>query len=396
MSDSKSATDSPGILLVANYSNRTGYAWNNIHRLYERIALDCREHGLVPWVSFARFEPPLELKHADVFEGVLELPPIPQGIPELRIWVQMIRRHRIRYLYLTDQGSWGFRYALYRLAGVLGIIVHCRVSVADPMPALPERGIRGMLKWLVYRIPYIQATRVYAVSQFVRNRLVVKAKVPSHRVVTILNGVDLERFAPSSAENKKRFVQIFCGARASVYKGIGVLIESAALLRDKFGLTDFKVLYAGDGPDLEDFVALAKKLDLNAQVVFLGRVPSTESLVRESDIVVVPSLWGDACPSAVSEALAAGKPLVATRVGGVPELVGYDGAAIMVDPGDLSQLAYNIANLIKNPAIRMNMGQKARQHALKFLDERRYHREVVRQLLSDFNIKDYSLGEMFE
>ena len=382
----------PGILMVANYSNQTGYAWNNIFRLFEQLAFESQKYGIAAWVSFERFEPPLTWEHAHIFEGVLELPPLPKGVRELLVWVRSIRAHGIRYLYLTDQPSRSFYYAVFRLAGIRAIIVHSRVSVADPNPAIPERGFLGFMKWIACRIPFIQATRVYAVSDFVRNRLVVKAKLPSERVVTILNGVDLERFAPCKTKDQSGYVRIFCGGRATVYKGIGVLIKAAALLRDKFGLTDFEVVYAGEGPDLPVFEELVQDLNLSERFKFLGEMPSTEAQVKNADIVVFPSIWGDACPSAVSEALAAGKPLVATRVGGVPELVGEDGSAIMVEPGDIALLAEAVARLIENPRERKALAERARQRAEQALDQRRYYAEVRRQLISDIGLPAFSKG----
>ena len=387
------SAQTPGlaILLVGNYSNRTGYAWNNIYRLFQSIALESHRHGLLPWVSFAKFEPPLDWKHADVFQGVIELSPAPSSIKELWKWMRAIKNHKIRYLYLTDQACWSFRYALFKLSGVRKIIVHSRVSVADPKPAKPDNGIRGALKWIASRTPFIQATRIYTVSDFVRNRLVVKAKVPSSRVVTIINGVDLERFAPSKRSKQPDCaVQIFCGGRATVHKGIGKLIEATALLRNQFGLSGFTVQYAGDGPDLSDFIELAESLDLGHQFKFLGELPNTEEQLHEADIVVVPSIWGDACPSSISEALAAGKPLIATRVGGVPELIGNEGAAIMVEPGDSAELAKAMAQLIKNPKEREELAVRGRHRAEQALDEQRYFAEVLRQIGCDIGITSFS------
>ncbi|MBK8163200.1 MAG: glycosyltransferase family 4 protein [Gammaproteobacteria bacterium] len=388
------ASSRPGILLVANYSNRTGYAWNNIYRLFEHVACELRGMGLASWVSFAKYEPPLEWDGARSFDGVLELPPDPQGSRELFHWFRMIRRHSIRYLYLTDQANWAWRYAIFRAAGVQKIIVHSRVSVANPRPAAPETGIRGALKWLVSRLPFIQADRVYAVSEFVRNRLIVKARIPSRRVVTILDGVDLERFSPRENHNQRAMVEIFCGGRATVHKGIQVLIEATAMLQTKHGLSSFRVSYAGDGPDMQKFVELAESLRLGSSFRFLGQQPSTEELVSVADIIVVPSTWGDAGPLAISEALAAGKPLVATRVGGVPELIGEESAAIMVEPGDSAGLAEALAGLISSRPNRERFAARARSRAEQTLDQRRYYSEVILHLACDLGLESRSSGEV--
>lgn len=371
------------VLLVGNYSNRTGYAWNNIFRLFEHIASELRSHGGSAWVSFAEFEAPLDWEHAGAIDGVLELPPAPRAPAELLRWVRAIRLHKIRSIYLTDHGFWAWQYAIFRLAGVKRIIIHCRISVADPMPATPSKGPVRWAKWLLARTPLICADKCYAVSDFVRNRLIKKAQCPESRVDTILNGIDLARFSPSLPGDGAHPIKIFCGGRATRHKGVHVLIQAAALLRDQQQLNDFHVVFAGDGPDLDYFKRMADDLKLQAQFQFLGQVGSTEEFVRTADIVVVPSIWGDACPSSISEALAAGKPLVATRVGGVPELIGDDGAALMTEPGNSADLAKALAELCRDPELRRQIGLKARARAELALDQRRYHEQVVGHLIRD-------------
>lgn len=388
---SVSVKNNSNLLLVSNYSNHTGYAWNNIYRLFEQIALHCSKHGVSTWVSFAHIEQPLEWNKTNIFTGVFELPPIPKKLRDLQIWLWTIHRYKIRYIYVTDQDNWSLRYALFRLVGVRRIIVHNRVSVENPLPAIPDGGVRGVLKWILCRIPFIQATRIYAVSNFVRNRLIFKAKVKPERVVTILNGINIDHFSPKKVKEPTESLQIFCAGRATVYKGIGVLIEATALLRDKFNLFDFKVRYAGNGPDLQTFINLSKNLQLGDKFIFLGKLSNIESDIINSDIVVFPSIWGDACPSFVSEALAAGKPLVATRVGGVPELIGEESTAIMVEPGNSMELAEALARLIQYPEERNLLGIRGRLRAEKSLDHQRYYNDVLKQLNYDLDIDKNNL-----
>lgn len=375
-----------GILLVSNYSNRTGYAWNNIYRLFEVIALQYRSNGYSVWVSFDDFDAPLDWPHRRAFDGVLQLAPAPKTFSDLLVWLRTIRRHNLRYLYLTDHDCWHWRYALFRVVGIRKIIVHCRVSVADPRPALPSKGPRAWLKGLIGRIPLLTATRVYAVSHFVRDRLVKQSRFPSSRVVTILNGVDLKRFYPAAAIQESGRLRIFSCGRATKHKGIQVLIEAAAILRDQHCIKDFEISYAGEGPDLEEFRAKVNSLGLERQFIFLGQLNSTDSMVRSADIIVVPSIWGDACPSSISEALGSGKPLVATRVGGVPEMIGDEGAAIIVEPNDPTALASALAALCQDKDARRTLGRKARRRAELALDERRYHSEVLLQLSRDIGV----------
>jgi glycosyltransferase involved in cell wall biosynthesis len=376
----------PGVLLASNFSNRTGYAWNNIHRLFGALAKEFHARGYATWVSFNELESPVELGIGNSVDGYVEFPSSPSRFRELPAWLSTFRRLGIRIAYFTDHASAHYRFALLRLVGVKKIIVHNRISVADPHRAPPERGLRGALKWLSVRLPFCAADRVYAVSDFVRDRLVHKARFPAGRVLTILNGVDLEQFSPVDREPQGLPVTIFCGGRASLHKGIDVLIEAAALLHWQKGLPEFQVCYAGDGPEMARLQQLARDRGLGESFKFLGRVESTASLVRDADIVVVPSTWGDACPSTIAEALACGKALVATRVGGVPEQVGDPPAAILIEPRDAGALAEAIAALALDPGRRAELERSARARAEAALDQRRYHRKVIDQLLRDCGI----------
>jgi glycosyltransferase involved in cell wall biosynthesis len=389
----KNGKERNSILLVGNYSNDTGYAWDNIYKLYDKIAFDLHVKACKIFISFGKFNEPLDWEHSEFIEKIFILPPLPQNITELIKWSEVILKHNIRYVYLTDQSGWSLCYGYFRLLGVRKILVHNRVSVEDPNPALPETGMRRIIKSIIARFSFICADRIYAVSDFVRNRLIFKACFLEDRVITILNGVNLDNFYLKPIKtNCVGVIKIFCGGRASVHKGIQILIQAVAIIRDKYGFNRFVVIYAGDGPDVDSFVFSVNSLFLNENFIFIGKVSSTKKYIADADIIVVPSIWGDACPSAVSEALAAGKPLVATRVGGVPEIVGED-AALLVDPGDALALADAIFCLILDKSKRSELAKRARRRAEVALDECRYHKEVVDQILRDIGMDRVNYGQ---
>jgi glycosyltransferase involved in cell wall biosynthesis len=377
---------SPAVLLVSNYSNRTGYAWNNIHALYSELAHACRQRGLRVLVSFRHIEGDVDcIDHSSV-DGILTLPPLPYSLAAALRWVRALRRENIRYIYFTDQDQLAWQYALFRVFGVRRIVMHSRISVPDPLPAQPATGMWGATKWLASRLPWLRADQVYAVSDFVRNRLIAKGRFPADRIITILNGVDLDRFCPVGSSADRDLVTVFTGSRATVHKGVDVLIRAVARISANGAAPDFLVRYAGDGPDMAAFRALAAELGVEARLDFLGEQPDTSDLIADADIVVVPSVWGDACPSAVSEALAAGKPLIATRVGGVPELIGDEGNALMVRHGDVEELAGALERLMADASLREELGRRGRARAEQALDRHRYHAEVKARLLEDFGL----------
>lgn len=298
------------VLLSANYSNRTGYAWRNIYRLFNVVARHFISLGYPVVVSFSEIEGIIDVFDEDLNILFIKHNPNDRFLLNSLKFARQVKKHNIKYVYFTDQRFTDYRYALIRLMGVKKIIVHNRISVADPHPGSYESGVKGVIKSIMSRWHLITANRVYAVSDFVGNRLIMKNRVPDYRVVKILNGIDIDSFTPNS--NSKSLgepLKIFCGGRASVHKGIDVLIEATALLRSRKKY-DFEVRYAGDGPDLKNFLASAEKHKLGECFQFLGELNSTRDEVVNADIIVVPSIWGDACPSSVSEALASGKPLI--------------------------------------------------------------------------------------
>ena len=379
-----------GVLLVANYSNKTGYAWNNIYRLFGEIGKALKPLGVDTYVSFANINPPVDNFDPKLGFSFYEYEPADKSLKNAIRLLKFVSKHNIKYVYFTDQGAFDMRYAILRLAKVEKIIVHCRISVSDPYPATYEGGVRGQIKSLLGKWDLICADKIYAVSDFVKNRLLLKNRLPQKRVIKILNGIDIHRFAPvlkDSTVTRPEYVRIFVGGRATRHKGIHVLIEAAATLKNDTE-TPFEIRYAGDGPDINYFKQLVKENNLEKEFIFLSELSSTHDEVIHADIIVVPSIWGDACPSSVSEALASGVPLITTSVGGVPEIVGQDNNAILVPPGDPDGMRQALVRLINSFELRVEIGKNGRNRAIEALDERAYHQTVIRQLLNDFGINE--------
>jgi glycosyltransferase involved in cell wall biosynthesis len=251
---------------------------------------------------------------------------------------------------------------------------------------LPETGFRKYLKMAVNRISYIRADYVYAISGFVRQRLINKNCYPEERIIRILNGIDVEKFSCGDSNDNKDEIVIFCCARAKVEKGIPTLIKATELLIRKFDIKNFTVQYGGSGPDLTHFEQMAKNLKVTDNMLFLGELSNVHEHMCKADIVVVPSEWGEGFGSAVAEAMAAGRALVATRVGGIPEVVGGEEFGVLIPAGDSEILAETLANLIHDDNARRKLGQNARERARKKFSETTYHHNVTQRLLRDLKL----------
>jgi glycosyltransferase involved in cell wall biosynthesis len=139
-------------------------------------------------------------------------------------------------------------------------------------------------------------------------------------------------------------------------KGIEHLLSAAALLRAEF--PGLRVKIAGAGPQRHELEQKAERLGLKASVEFLGWVDDLSSLLPHWDVFVLPSLE-EGFPLAALDAMAAGLPIVATTVGGVPELVEDGRTGWLVAPGDVEALARRLRLLLCNPQQRVAMGSAA-------------------------------------
>jgi glycosyltransferase involved in cell wall biosynthesis len=149
--------------------------------------------------------------------------------------------------------------------------------------------------------------------------------------------------------------------RLAPQKGLDVLIAAAARWRHRIPRP--VTVIVGDGPLAGPLRAQAARL-ADGDVRLLGARDDVPALLAAADVVVVPSRW-DARALIVQEAMQAGKPIVATRVGGIPELTGEDGA-VLVSPGDPVELAAAVAAVLDDPAMAARLGRTARARAATF------------------------------
>lgn len=150
---------------------------------------------------------------------------------------------------------------------------------------------------------------------------------------------------------------ILCPARLSAVKGIPTLLAAIAILRRS--RRDFVCWLAGSGPMHLRMVREAQRLGLHDHVAFLGTRQDVPALLSLADIVVLPSLL-DNQPFAVAEAQVVGRPVVATRVGGLPEMI-YDGVTgLLVPPRNPAALAGALGRLLGNDSLRLQFAEASR------------------------------------
>jgi glycosyltransferase involved in cell wall biosynthesis len=212
------------------------------------------------------------------------------------------------------------------------------------------------------RLAYRLAHRVVANSDAAVRRLVDEG-VAASRIVHIANGIDFTAFAavsgagPSHAASSGRRV-ITTVANLRPGKGHDVLLKAAARVLRRIPDVQFRIV--GDGPRRQELEQQAAALRISAQVSFLGHRDDVPAVLRQSDIFAFPSFM-EASPNALIEAMAAGLPIVATRVGGIPEVIEHERTGVLVPPGDDRALAAGIVRLIDRPELALRVGESARR-----------------------------------
>jgi len=179
---------------------------------------------------------------------------------------------------------------------------------------------------------------------------------PAWRIRVIPNGVDIAALTASAAIAEDapdlptgRPLVVFAG-RLEPIKGVETIVRAAQRL------PDVTVAVVGDGPLAAELRELANELGVADRVAFLGRVPSVPPILAAADVVVLPS-FSEGMPLVVLEALALARPVVASRVGGIPEVVEDGVTGLLVEPGDPEELAVAIERLVKDPALARSLAE---------------------------------------
>ncbi|MBD3334205.1 MAG: glycosyltransferase [Candidatus Eisenbacteria bacterium] len=147
--------------------------------------------------------------------------------------------------------------------------------------------------------------------------------------------------------------------RLAAQKGLPGFLRALAQVR-----TDFQLELAGEGPDEPELRRLARKLDLADRVRFAGFVSEMKSSMLRWDVVVLPSVW-EGLPYAALEALALGRPVLATAVGGLPELIREGEWGWLAEPGSIPAMTAALRRIPKDREQLREMGRRGRRHVIR-------------------------------
>jgi sugar transferase (PEP-CTERM/EpsH1 system associated) len=280
--------------------------------------------------------------------------------------VQIMRDFRP---HIVHSRNWGAIEAMpaARLSGV-PVVIHSEHGYeVDMLDGLPMR--RRVLR----RLAYAAADAVFTVSDELRSYHLRQAWLPTARITVLPNGVNTSRFARRPGESHETRQRLGLGDGSLVIGAVGrlvpikdhaTLLQAAEILISR-GMPVY-VLLVGSGPELahhKEFVAASSKL--SGRVVFAGADSDVPALLNAMDVFVLPSL-NEGMSNTLLEAMASSLPVVATRVGGNPELVDEERSGWLFEPGDVMALVAILERIGRDPSLRQELGQAARRRAVQY------------------------------
>ncbi len=210
----------------------------------------------------------------------------------------------------------------------------------------------------------LNVDKVIAVSSFIKNHLR-KTGLLSRKIKLVYHGVDVGKFREKDLDtrlkyslgikNKERV--IMCVARLKPEKGISELIKAIPIILEKGN--NIKVVFVGDGAFKKEYKKLASDLGVKEKVIFTGAKGNVEDYLSIADVFCLSSVR-EALSLAILEAMAEGKPVVATRVGGVPEAVVDKVTGLLVPPGNTRWMASAINRILEDKQFAKRLGSNAR------------------------------------
>lgn len=300
---------------------------------------------------------------AESLEGAgfdVEFYPNPPGwssaLGSLGVILSILRRRRVQILHGHD-----FMASVLGTAAALAARIPSLVTLHGSTYYSDRWHRRSLLGWAARR-----SSNVVTVSGELGRRLAADLSLPEGHVDVVPNGTRLRKGCRSRGREILGLgpddLGILAVGRIVPLKGLDVLVRALPLLGP--GAERVRVAVAGAGPALEDLESMGPTLPGGRRIQYLGMREDVEDLMAGADIFVMPSR-NEALPMALIEAMGAGLPVVASGVGGIPEVVENGREGWLVEPDDPRALAAALSSLIGDGELRDRFGEGGRRRVLE-------------------------------
>ena len=295
--------------------------------------------------------------------------------------LRVLRRFRGEVVHFHFFGPFSLLPLVARLGGARVIVFTEHVRLPQALRTITKMKLYVWSRVVLRLLDVI----VLAVSEHIKRTLVNYYEMPPERIQTVLNGVNLQRFGEVSPDDISRLRQelgipsvgsvVLSASNLRPEKGISDLLRAARLILSERPQTYFVIV--GEGPIAGLLQGEAEQLGIGDKVRFTGSRSDVHRFMALADVVAVPSVWQEPAGLVEIEAMASGCPVVATRVGGIPEYVLDGVTGILVDPGSPEQLARAIVRLLDSPSEAKTMGQAGRERAKNHFSVQRWVEETL-------------------
>ncbi len=270
-------------------------------------------------------------------------------------FLRIVKRYEIDVLHTHGSiDSWTASIA-GRLAPSKPLVVRARHKSTPVSRTIRHRWLYGMLPHMVV-----------VTGEAVRKGLIEDIQLPPSHVVSIPTGVDLSQFSPGSSNEplqrewgvSPHDLVVGTVAFFRSYKGLEYFLRAVQVIISK--IPRAKIFLVGSGPDQMKLEQQVSDLGLDASVRLVGFHSDIPQVLEVFDVFVLSSVWGEGVPQALTQAMAMERAVVATNVGGVPEVVKDGENGFLVEPRDVEALADRVCVLLQDSKLRQDFGRAGR------------------------------------
>jgi len=233
--------------------------------------------------------------------------------------------------------------------------------------------VRDFINYHVFnhKLFFERADKIIAVSNELAEDIKRQYKVPEGKLIVIPNGIDISKFKPMPVDDLREKlgladekVIVSVGA-ISKQKGFHLLLKILPdILRE---YKNMRLIIVGTGPYLQKLKDMAVKLGIENHVIFAGRVSDEElpKYYNLADVFAFPTLRMEGLPLVVPEAMACEKPVIASRIGGIPTVIENNKDGILIEPGNLKELKERIMEVLRDEELAKKLGKNARKKVVE-------------------------------
>jgi len=351
------ASKSNTLLLVANWDSGVGYAWWLMESYWALLARTYHQNMKVVLAYPSISDIPGVIRQSPLQPVTMDFSRL--GLKSLGKHLAFIRRHRVKVVYFSDKAPRHWVYPLFRLFGVRSILVHDHTPGERTEPT----GVKRAIKWVLGRVPGYTADACIGATDYIRERYIRVGCMPPRKCFVVNNGIPLD--LPDNkdayptfgiASGKKIIVTV---GRANRYKGGFFALDVLARLKKVYDVDNWHYLYLGDGPDRESLISYAKKLGLQNNTTFPGRVETVKSYLQGASVAFHPSQGEVGYSLSILEYMLCGLPTVVPDNPSVCGATEHDRTGLIYEQGSAGSAANALQKLLQDDSASARIGDNA-------------------------------------